>query len=383
MPNGMTTRVRFAAAILATALYAPNILGAGVVSTPRVTDSLGDTGESLDLTWEYQSSDPSNDTGLLIIERMADGSGDFAQIKELAPKIGKFSDTGLIPNQPYVYRLSYKEGAALTPVTTLPATAPVLNPFKSQRLNALVLFSMFCAIVLACIWWARRGKEMYIRRIAGLNAIEEAIGRATEMGKKVLYIPGIMSMDDVQTIASMSVLSYVAKYSANYDTLLEVPNKDPLTFAASRETVREAFLAEGKPENYREEMVSYVTYDQFAYTASVSGKMVRERPAANFFIGSFYAEALLLAEAGHNVGAIQIAGTAETAQLPFFVCTCDYTLIGEELYAASAYISRDPLMVGSIKGQDYMKAILIAVLVAGVVFETCGLHWITDFLATK
>ncbi len=227
-----------------------------------------------------------------------------------------------------------------------------------HRINALLLVLVFCTLVLTFISMARRGGSLYIRRISGLNAINEAVGRATELGKKVLYVPGIMGLDENQTIASLALLGHVARTTAQYATDLDVPNKDPLTFAAARETVKEAYMEAGRPDLYREEMVHYVTYDQFAYTASVSGMMVREKPAANFFIGSFYAESLLLAETGQSTGAIQIAGTAEIAQLPFFVCACDYTLIGEELYAAGAYLSKDPAQLGSIKGQDVTKAIV-------------------------
>jgi len=48
--------------------------------------------------------------------------------------------------------------------------------------------------------------------------------------------------------------------------------------------------------------------------------------------------------------------------LPFFITACDYTLIGEELYAASAYLSREPLLLGSLAGQDYGKMIILIVL---------------------
>jgi hypothetical protein len=249
--------------------------------------------------------------------------------------------------------------------------------FDVTRANALVLFIFFCIVVVLFIEKARADRNLYIRRIAGLNAIDEAVGRATELGKKVLYIPGIMSIDENQTIASLAVLSHVARMTARYATELDVPNKDPLTFASARETVKEAYTQEGRPDLYQESMVHYVTYDQFAFTAAVSGIMVRERPAANFLIGSFYAESLLLAETGQASGAIQIAGTAEVAQLPFFVCACDYTLIGEELYAAGAYLSRQPAMLGSIKGQDWTKAAVGIAIVLGVVLES--LHVIPGF----
>jgi hypothetical protein len=94
-------------------------------------------------------------------------------------------------------------------------------------------------------------------------------------------------------------------------------------------------------------------------------------------MGYFYGEALLLAETGSTTGAIQIAGTDSYTQLPFFVTTCDYTLMGEELYAASAYLSREPKLLGSLKGQDFGKAVLIAVLVGGALLATCGVQALT------
>lgn len=110
--------------------------------------------------------------------------------------------------------------------------------------------------------------------------------------------------------------------------------------------------------------------------------MVREKPAANFLIGSFFAESLILAETGQSVGAIQIAGTAELAQLPFFVTTCDYTLIGEELYAASAYLSREPLLLGTIKAQDTIKAILMITMALGIVTLALGSDIVRRLLET-
>ena len=105
--------------------------------------------------------------------------------------------------------------------------------------------------------------------------------------------------------------------------------------------------------------------------------MVRERPAAHIMMGYFYAESLLLAETGSTTGAIQIAGTDAFTQLPFFVTTCDYTLMGEELYAASAYLSREPKLLGSLKGQDAGKAIIIAAIVLGALLATVDIPFLT------
>ena len=89
-------------------------------------------------------------------------------------------------------------------------------------------------------------------------------------------------------------------------------------------------------------------------------------------VSGYFAESLLLTETGASTGAIQIAGTDSDHQLPFFVTTCDYTLIGEELYAASAYLSREPIQVGTLRGQDIGKALILAVLLSGTVLATAG-----------
>ena len=117
--------------------------------------------------------------------------------------------------------------------------------------------------------------------------------------------------------------------------------------------------------------------------SAVGGIMLRERPAAHIFMGSFFAESLLLAETGFATGAIQVAGTANVHQLPFFVVACDYTLIGEELYAASAYLSGEPKLVGSLKGADIMKIVIIATVLVGCVLETLNVHGLTRWMITQ
>jgi hypothetical protein len=90
-------------------------------------------------------------------------------------------------------------------------------------------------------------------------------------------------------------------------------------------------------------------------------------------MGAFYAESLILAETGNSIGAIQIAGTAQPEQLPFFVAACDYTLMGEELFAASSYLSREPIMLGGLKGQDLMKVIIVIIIMIGAFLVTAEL----------
>ncbi|HTL99696.1 MAG TPA: DUF6754 domain-containing protein [Candidatus Omnitrophota bacterium] len=399
--------------ILLAVLFTPSAVsaqGAAPPSPPVPTQALpaptnfvaqdkpGDSGGSILLTWTDPDSAALPAGSLIEIRRAEAPAFEWKALAEVPLGTQTYTDASAAEKHTYRYELRARAPAAPADTTRAAAAAPTAaagtavvsepasahdNWFRKDRTNSLIATLIFLVALLGSIQMAHSGKPIFIRRIAGLNAVDEAIGRATETGKKVLYIPGIQSMDDIQTVASMSILGHVARATARYGTDLDVANKDPLTFASARETVRGAYLAEGRPDLYREEMVNYVTYDQFAFTAAVSARMVRERPATIFLVGYFFAESLILAETGQSVGAIQIAGQADPTQLPFFVATCDYTLIGEELYAASAYLSREPVLLGSIRGQDIYKALCIVVGLAGIAFATFGSMWVAKLLQTQ
>lgn len=269
-------------------------------------------------------------------------------------------------------------------VIALPIVAsPEPNWMNWNQLNNLVLALMFGGVVFYAINLAKR-KEIFLRRIPGLDAVDEAIGRATELGKPILYMTGAHDMNDPSTIAAAVILGRVAKKAAAYETELLVPHREPITMAVCQEITKQAYMEAGKPDLFKEDANFFITSDQFSYTAAVDGIMLRRKPAANFFMGSYFAESLLLTETGASTGAIQIAGTDSDHQLPFFVTTCDYTLIGEELYAASAYLSKEPIQIGTLRGQDLGKAFVLSVIGIGTLLATLavitGNNWAQPLL---
>jgi hypothetical protein len=187
-------------------------------------------------------------------------------------------------------------------------------------------------------------------------------------------------MQEVQTIASLLILGKVAEMVGRYNSKIIVPNRIPFVMTVAEEVVRQGFYDAGRPDAHDPENIRFLSDEQFAFTAGTNGIMLRERPATNLFLGQFYAESLLLAETGFQTRAIQVAGTADVTQLPFFIAACDYTLIGEELFAASAYFSRDPMLLSTLKAGDWMKVVVIATIVGGAAAELFGVTGIRDFL---
>jgi len=358
---------------LQTLVFGLVLLQAAFGAEIRVEDFRNDDGSALELRWDL--SDLTDSTVVVSRGLLPDTNWIFVRLE--SPK-GTYVDRGLRRDSLYIYRFQFPSGFLLSkPV------GPKASIINTARINQLIILALFFAIVLIYIKLASRGKRFFVRRISGLSAIEEAIGRATEMGRPILYVPGIDDLNNIQTIASMVILNDVARLAATYETPLIVPVCKPFVVPVAEEAVKQGFLNAGRPELYNPDNIRYLSDEQFAFTAGVNGIMLRERTAANIYMGSFFAESLILAETGFSTGAIQVAGTANIHQLPFFVAACDYTLIGEELYAASAYLSNEPKLLGTLKASDLAKAAIIAILIIGFIAETVGWHTFASWFTAR
>ena len=340
------------------------------------TDHPNDDGTAIDLKWKLSPDDtpdrkPRLVRGYKIFRSLANGK-ERKKLSQVAYNVADYTDRSVKRGVDYSYEVvavgAQKEESE--PARLSQPVHAVLQWFNTSRTSFALLLLLVCGGVILFTELVKAGRRTHVREIAGLKAIEEAVGRATEMGRPCLFIPGIQDMNEIATVAGITILSHVAKIAAEYDATIEVPTSRSLVMTAARETVQAAYLAAGRPEAYNEDRIYYVTEEQFAYVAYLTGYMVREKPAACFYAGTFFAESLILAETGNSVGAIQIAGTAETSQLPFFVAACDYTLIGEEFFAASAYLSGEPHQLGSLKGQDAGKVLAGLLLSVGSLAAT-------------
>lgn len=328
----------------------------------KAKDNPNDDGGKINIYWTLSIDDPLLDG--YEIYRKGEKDTAFTKLAFRGKGVNSYLDEETQDGIPYYYKIIAVKGNEIAESELSNLVRSSAQWFDTDKINVLVFTGLFIFLLLFFISRAKKGVQLFIRRIAGLSAVEEAVGRATEMGKPILYVPGLSVMDDVATIAALNILSEIGKKTAQYGTNVIVPCADPIVYTVAREVVKESYTQAGRPDVNNPDSVFFVTDDQFAFAAAVDGIMTREKPATNFFIGYFWAESLILAETGAATGAIQIAGTDAVTQLPFFITACDYTLMGEELYAASAYLAREPLLLGALKGQDYSKAIIIGVLIA-------------------
>jgi hypothetical protein len=345
-------------------------------------DRPNDAGGRTIVSWTKSADDGQgkNSVQEYVVFRSTSIDGEFTEIGTTRKGVQEFVDITTADGVEYYYMIKAFDGELFSEPALSGAITSSAQWFHVGRTNMLIAVLILSFLILWFIQRAKKGEELYIRPIAGLEAVDDAVGRATEMGRPIMYVPGIMDMDNIQTIAGVIILSRVARKAAEYECPILVPTCKSIVMSAAQETVKEAYLDVGRPDAYDADKIRYLTDDQFGYAAGVDGMMMREKPGAVFFMGCFYAESLILAETGHSVGAIQIAGTAQPSQLPFFVTACDYTLIGEELFAASAYLSKQPLLLGSLKGQDWGKGLLIIILIIGIILVSFGFQQVVSWL---
>ena len=354
------------------------------VNTVEVTgkDSPNDKGEAIDIKWITDASLKTSATKVFVF-RKAQGEAEYKQVKELDITAEYFNDKNELKNNiPYMYYLEFRSATGEVVYKTNEYGPYVSFPqwINTDKLPTFIFSLVAMIIILIFIRVAKSGRKLYVRPLPGVQAIEDAVGRATEMGKPMIYSPGISVISDIATLASISILSRVAEVVAEFGSRLIVPNYDPIVYSVTDEVVKGAYLKVGRPDAYKADDVYFLTQRQFAYASGISGLMAREKPAANFFLGYFMAESLILAEAGSMTGAIQIAGTDSISQIPFFIVACDYTLIGEELYAAATLMGEDTRLLGGLKGQDYVKLVAMFLLIVLFVLKLFGVPGVDSIL---
>ncbi len=208
----------------------------GVMDAPDVRDNPNDDGSKIVISWQAFAPEVAID-GYEIWR--AEQGIDFGKIAEVNKFEQQYIDSETRNGILYRYKIIVIANGEI--VTESEVSAPVKSSqqwFNTNRTNVLIGFIIYAILLFWFIYSARKGKNLFIRKLAGLEALEDAVGRATEMGKPILYVPGLSTIDDIATLASLNILSLVAKKTAEYNTTLLVPNRSPVVYVVAREIVK-------------------------------------------------------------------------------------------------------------------------------------------------
>lgn len=251
----------------------------------------------------------------------------------------------------------------------------------SGRTMAFVLLISSIIIIMYMTNLVSKGKKYTVKKsFPALDAISEAIGRAVELGRPVHYTPGYEALS-----GSRGTHSQVGMIIGGYVTRLCIQMGAKLTWSVSgnlypiaREIYRSALIAENLHDV--EPDVRFHPRGAGAFGTACIETMAQEDSATNLMFGGFGSEFPIVAEGGFRVGAFQIGGCSNPRMVPLVVAACDYSMIGEENFAASAMLSGDQEQLAGIISLDLLKVFIVSLILLGSLLRTTGIDVLTNIL---
>jgi hypothetical protein len=253
-----------------------------------------------------------------------------------------------------------------------------LQSFGLGPVQAVTLAGLLAGVLalLFFTWRARRGHLPALRPIAGYDTLAGLVGQALEAGQTLhlsLGTGGVGGPRTPESLAALAVLEHLTGHSGLGYVAPTVTVADGSLLLLAQGTLRRGYARYAPPEVPWPVQVRYLAADPVAYAVAAADVVGRETLAANVVVGAFGDEYLWLGEAGARRGVTQVAGAADPHILPLVVATSDRPLIGEELFAAGAYLSHRAAHLGSLRAQDWARWLIAVGLVGAVVARTAGL----------
>lgn len=255
---------------------------------------------------------------------------------------------------------------------------------QALLLPLLSLFAIFLVALLTLLHHARAisGKRPIERRpLPAISIIRRALERGAETGRAIHVSPGSGAIGSrastAATVAGLLAAERVATEAAFNGAPVLASSGDAVAHLAQRGFLRQAYQQAGFGQDYDPANVQLLAQqDPMAYASGVATLYGRQRLEASQMIGTFGEEFLLAGEAGALADVPQIAGATATTPQPLIYLTCAGALIGEEIFAAEAYLSRATAPQARLLTQDVLRTIVIiailAVLVVVLVLRLLG-----------
>ncbi len=219
-----------------------------------------------------------------------------------------------------------------------------------------------------------------LRAIPAYDALKKILSRAAETGQAVHVSVGTASIAGprtAETMAGLYTLEFLGDRAANSDIPPLVTVTEPTTVPAVLDQLRRAYERQGYPDEYRLDQARFiappVNGSTVPYAAGVMDILNHEPLTANVMIGAFGDEFLLMTEPGAQRDAYQIGGASDLSVLPFVQMTMREPLLGEEIFAAGAYLLNRVGHYTSLVAQDVFRLALVILVLVVVILRALGI----------
>ncbi|MFP3896457.1 MAG: DUF6754 domain-containing protein [Anaerolineales bacterium] len=244
-----------------------------------------------------------------------------------------------------------------------------------STVDVVALLTLFVSALTFSIFTirAKRDGRFSLRPIGVYERMRRLVSHAAESGQPLHMSVGsgqLGTETTPQALMGITAADYLARRSTEYTYPLVGTAGSPTVFATVHGILQQAETA---PAGAGGGTMRFYGPDPLAYAAGTHDTLRETTPLAHIALGQFNAEGLWISEAPSGQDLVQIGGTSDPSSAMLMWLSLDEAAIGEELYAAGAYLHR-PSHLGSLATQDYLRVVLIFSIIAGVVMASLG-YW--------
>jgi len=242
-------------------------------------------------------------------------------------------------------------------------------------LLGLGFVAVFTILIVAFIFIGRNHPSRSLREILTFKKLKRGIGLAVEAGQRLHISLGHGSLDGQKAasgLIGLSVLERVARVASISDLPPIASSGEGNLSILSQDTLKSAYAAINAEDQYDPLSGQLSGLTPFSFASGTLPLIYDQHTSVNILMGSFGTELALIADVSERVGSITLAGSENLSAQAIIYATAQEPLIGEELFAAGAYLNAGPAHASSLRAQDLLRWVIIGVIIIGSFFKLVG-----------
>lgn len=240
-----------------------------------------------------------------------------------------------------------------------------------------IIFILVFVGLMVLFFATGRGRTVRnLRDIPAYTRLRRSVGLAVEAGTRVhvsLGRGGLVGLPAGSALVGLSILDRISRAASSSDRPPVATSGEGVLAVLSQDVMRTAYRNVNTEEQYDPGAGRLSGLTPFSYVAGAIPVILDEQVSTNVLVGNFGSEVGLLTEASEQKESLTVAGTDQISGQAVLVAAAQEPLIGEEVYAGGAYLGAGAFHVASLRAQDVLRWVLIAVILLGAFAKLVGL----------
>jgi len=249
----------------------------------------------------------------------------------------------------------------------------VITPqITTSGLIGLILLILMIVSMAVFAFRGRKKMASLFRPIPAFQKLGHAIGLSVEAGTRLHLTLGRGSLSGIEgasAVVGLNILERVARTASISDRPPIATSGDATIGILSQDVLYNSFRSIGASGTYDPIYGQVSGLTPFAYAAGTLPTIFDEQVSTTILTGHFGSEVALIADGSDRVGAMTLAGSDNLPAQAILYAAAQEPLIGEELYAAGAYLKTGPVHSASLRAQDLLRWVIILAIMLGSILK--------------